>query len=102
VAVIGQNGKVPRGPIVGCHVAPLYWLLVYWFVNQNFMGPWGSNPRTSPFGNALVECGLPLAHTVVLINHVPFNIFKFKCICGLGPRPGQGLAPALGHALFHM
>jgi hypothetical protein len=22
------NGKVPRGPVMGCHVAPLYWLMV--------------------------------------------------------------------------
>jgi hypothetical protein len=22
------NGMVPRGPVMGCHVAPLYWLLV--------------------------------------------------------------------------
>jgi hypothetical protein len=28
------NGKVPCGPIMGCHVAPLYWS---WFVNQKFV-----------------------------------------------------------------
>jgi hypothetical protein len=32
--IILVNGKVPHGPVMGCHVAPLYWL---WFVNQNFV-----------------------------------------------------------------
>jgi hypothetical protein len=32
--IILVNGMVPRGPVMGCHMAPLYWL---WFVNQNFV-----------------------------------------------------------------
>jgi hypothetical protein len=47
------NYEVPRGPVMGCHVAPLYWLLVYWFDYQNFMESVGFEPRTSPFSTAL-------------------------------------------------
>jgi hypothetical protein len=43
--IILANVLVPRGPVVGYHVAPLYWL---WFVNQNFMESVGVEPRTSP------------------------------------------------------
>jgi hypothetical protein len=38
------NGMVPRAPVMGCHVAPLYWLLVCY---QNFMESMGVEPRTS-------------------------------------------------------
>jgi hypothetical protein len=70
VASFLANGLVPRGPVMGCHVAPLYWL-----VGQNFMESVGIEPRTSPFGSALVVCGLPLAHTVVLVSY-GFIIFE--------------------------
>jgi hypothetical protein len=39
------NVLVPRGPVMGCHVAPSYW---QWFVIQNFMESVGVEPRTSP------------------------------------------------------
>jgi hypothetical protein len=26
--ILQANGKVPRGPMEGCHVAPVYWFLV--------------------------------------------------------------------------
>jgi hypothetical protein len=37
------NGVVPRGPVMGCHVAPLYWLLfkILW-------SPPDSNPKPPP------------------------------------------------------
>jgi hypothetical protein len=37
--IILVNGVVPRGPVMGCHMAPLYWLLV-----QNIMDSVGFEP----------------------------------------------------------
>jgi hypothetical protein len=44
-----ENGKVPHGPVMGCHVAPQYWHLVCCL--KLVWGPWGSNPGP-PFGSA--------------------------------------------------
>jgi hypothetical protein len=43
--IILVNGKVPRGPVMGCHVAPQYWMLV---VVLKFNGSVGVKPQTSP------------------------------------------------------
>jgi hypothetical protein len=59
------NGVVPRGPVMGCHVAPLYWLLV-----QNFMESMGFEPRTSPPCKALAMAALPACHALFLINYM--------------------------------
>jgi hypothetical protein len=39
------NGKVPRGPVKGCHVAPLYWFMSRYV---KLLGSVGFDPRTSP------------------------------------------------------
>jgi hypothetical protein len=36
---------VPRGSVVGCHMAPLHWLVV-----ENFMGSTGVEPVTFEHG----------------------------------------------------
>jgi hypothetical protein len=37
------NYEVPCGLVVGCHVAPLYWLLVYGLLFKIFYSPPDSN-----------------------------------------------------------
>ena len=91
VASFLANGVVPRGPVMGYHMAP--W---QWFIGSKFMESVGIEPRTSPFGNALVVTGLPLAHTMVLIYQMCFIIFELYCNViwgasklGLSPSPGR-------------
>ena len=43
MALLWTNGRVPRGPIMGHHVAPLYWLMDFWFI-KNCWWPRGSTP----------------------------------------------------------
>jgi hypothetical protein len=40
--IVWSSDWVPRGPIMGCHVAPRYWLIVL-FVKM-YWSPWGSTP----------------------------------------------------------
>jgi hypothetical protein len=41
--IVWSSDWVPRGPIMGCHVAPRYWLIVL-FVKM-YWSPWGSAPE---------------------------------------------------------
>jgi hypothetical protein len=43
--IFWDNGMLPRGLFVGCHVAPLHWL--YW---KNFMDSIGVEPMTFGHG----------------------------------------------------
>ena len=54
--------------------------------------PWGSNPGPPPWLYDLVECGLPLAHTVVLVMYTRFYVFKFM-LCNIWWGVGPGLSP---------
>jgi hypothetical protein len=42
--ILWSNGVVPRGPVMGCHVAPLYWLLVFGLFIKILWRLWGSTP----------------------------------------------------------
>jgi hypothetical protein len=44
--------KVPRGPVVGCHVAPRHWLVVLFKI---VFAWWGVKPVTSWWANGLAE-----------------------------------------------
>jgi hypothetical protein len=43
--VLLVNGKVPRGPVMGCHMAPLYWFMGCYV---KLLESVGFDPRTSP------------------------------------------------------
>jgi hypothetical protein len=43
--VLLVNGKVPHGPIMGYHVAPLYWFMSRYV---KLLGSMGFDPQTSP------------------------------------------------------
>jgi len=43
------NDVRTRGPIGGRHVSLVYWLMVFWFINQKFMGSTGFEPVTSHY-----------------------------------------------------
>jgi hypothetical protein len=47
VAYMWENGMVPRGPVLGCHMAPFHWLF-----GKYFMGSTGVEPVTSSPGGA--------------------------------------------------
>jgi hypothetical protein len=55
------SGKVPRGPMKGCHVAPR--ILAIWSFIKSYMEAAGFDPRTSP---------LQRLHEFALANLPPF------------------------------
>jgi hypothetical protein len=84
------NGMVPRGPIMGCHVAPRYWLvgLVY----KNFMGVRGVRPPDLPTVQSLHKSPDQWA-TFVSCYVYGFLIYYLKLhFCILG-GVGPGLSP---------
>jgi hypothetical protein len=79
------NGLVPRGPGMGCHVAPQF----FWFGYKIIWSPWGSNPGPPALVERLHTGGLPIAHALVLIIYVSFNLFEFDlCVVWRGGRVG--------------
>jgi hypothetical protein len=49
--------RVPRGPVLGCHVAPHYWFVGFSYVKFGLVSP-GVEPATSGQGNGLMKVGL--------------------------------------------
>jgi hypothetical protein len=73
VASYSANGKVPHGPVMGCHVAPFSWLVglckILWTLSE-------LNPKPPPrYG--LVGPGLPLGLLVLLNMYTENMVFKF-------------------------
>jgi hypothetical protein len=90
---------VPRGPVMGCHVAPLYWLLVCYV---KFYGSVGVEPRPPPTVKGLTKSARPTRHTMFLIYNMVFYLFEFT-LCIFGGGSGWGLAPTRGHMfIVHM
>jgi hypothetical protein len=82
------NGKVPRGPIMGCHVAPLYWLLVL----CKIIGVRGVRPPDLPTAYSFHKLRPTNGSHIV-----PCNIYEFNCIsirvCDRWQGVGPGLSP---------
>jgi hypothetical protein len=63
---------------------------------------WGSNHGPPPWLYDLVECGLPLAHTIVLVMYTSFYVFEFM-LCNIWQGVGPGLSPdPLSYCLLHV
>jgi hypothetical protein len=82
--------KVPRGPVVGCHVAPRDWLLV---CCVKFGMASGVEPTTSRQGMDW-QNGLATWAVVVLVTYT--CKFVLCLVKGFRREKGRGLAPALG------
>jgi hypothetical protein len=84
------NGKVPHGPIMGCHVAPLYWILVCYV--KFYWSPWGSTLGPHHRCNALTKSARPIRPYNVAYHMMVCIVFTFECLyiwAGVGP----GLSP---------
>jgi hypothetical protein len=87
---------VPPGPVMGGHVAPVYWLWVYgWFI-KIFMGPWGSTHGPLPTVQSLNTPPLPMCHIRFLTIHVCLKLYKLKLFHFWRGGSGWGLAPTRG------
>jgi hypothetical protein len=64
---------VPRGPIMGCHVAPQ--VFGFGLLIKIFMESVGFEPRTSPPPNAFTKSARPMPHVVSYYIY-EFIVFK--------------------------
>jgi hypothetical protein len=71
--IILANVLVPRGPVMGCHVAPL----IGYGLFKIIWSPWDSNPGPPPMVKAFAKSTLPTSHTLFLLYYMCFNVFKF-------------------------
>ena len=88
------NVMVPRGPVMECHVAPLYWLLGLFKI---LYSPPDSNRGPPHRPRALTKSPRPLRHALVLIICVGLFIFELNYVLN-GGGLGRGLAPTHGYA----
>jgi hypothetical protein len=70
-----SNGKVPRGPMKGCHVAPIDLLLVFKWISKIIWSPRGSTPGPPP----TIQC-----FNIGQLTNAPINVscygYIFKII----------------------
>jgi hypothetical protein len=62
--IIVVNGLVPRGPGMGCHVAPCFGCLKF------LWSPWDSNPGPPHICKVFAKSALPMHHTMLLIIYM--------------------------------
>jgi hypothetical protein len=79
---------VPRGPIMHCHVAPRYWLIV---ICKMYWSPWGSTPGP-PHHIAFTIFDRPMGYTLYVVIYMYLIVFKFK-VCDRWQGVGLGLSP---------
>jgi hypothetical protein len=85
-----DNDWVPRGPIMGCHVAPQYWLVVL-FVKS--FGVHGVRPPDLLQGpSTFTKSTRPLHHHLLLVIYMNIYVFKFG-VCRFWRGVGPGLSP---------
>jgi hypothetical protein len=92
------SGMVPRGPDMGCHVAPyLVWLFkIIWSL-------WGSNPGPPAMVERLHMVWVTNSPRISSYYIYGLNIFKFELVYISARGSGWGLAPARGsHVSIHM
>jgi hypothetical protein len=98
------NDWVPHGPIVGCHVAPRYWLIV---ICKMYWSPWGSTPG-HPHRIDFTISDRPMGYTLCIVIYMYLIVFKFK-VCdrwrgvgpGLSPSPWSFVRICPCHIIFH-
>ena len=93
------NGKVPHGPVMVCHVAPLYWLLVCYV--KFYWSLWGSTLGPPHRCKVLAMATLPVRHTLFPINYMVSKLYKFDlCVCRRRVGPGLSLGPWFFHITY--
>jgi hypothetical protein len=97
VASFWSNGLVPRGPGMGCHVAPCYWLLF------KIYGVHGDRTPDLPTMEKLWQSPpCQRATHMFLVIYMILYIFKFDCFM-VGRGSGLGLSPSpRSHIYYHM
>jgi hypothetical protein len=86
--IIVENGMVPHGPGVGCHVAPWVWCLKVCGIPQE------SIPRPPSRGNAFEKEAQSARHTMVLNIYMCVNIYLNSNVLSLMRGSGLGLSPS--------
>jgi hypothetical protein len=82
---------VPRGPVMGCHVAPCYWLLYKTLLESTGFDPVTSTHDVQPLQSLHCQCATPYA-----LIYVWFQIYLSLIFMYWRGGPGWGLAPAPG------
>jgi len=82
------SGMVPRGLVLGCHMALIYWSMVWKSLNST-----GVEPVTSdPGGETLGRAGIPTRSHYDLLTIV-WNLYLKWMGCNIWWSKGWGLAP---------
>jgi hypothetical protein len=79
-----ENYEVPRGPVMGYHMAPWHWLFVQNIMESARIEPWTSQPAKSlqsPTNQRAILC---------FLLYIRFNIYLNLSYVVVGRGPGWG------------
>jgi hypothetical protein len=94
--LIWETSMVPRGPVMGCHMAPLHWLL--W---KNCMDSTAVKLLTSGLGGVTWKDWATSPLTVLLVNYNVKHLFELNWVFRQRSK-GSGLGPSPRSSALHM